>query len=382
MGGQKSMLNLIEHLDYTRFTPFVLCPEKGELTTYLEKINVKYFTLPLCSLKPKNIFQVIKNVNGVRSIIEENDIKIIHTDSERDAFVCGIANRKTNSKSNAKLIWHIRLTLPNGLDRYIINFSDFVIGISDACKNRFTKIGYEKHLIKYRTIYNGANLQKFIPIGEYEKNKLRKDKRFEDYLSHFIVLFVGQIKEGKGVFDLIESIFIHNKLINDRIDSQNSNLLSTKFLYLFIGNFDNETTEVKFNEAINFELNPQITIKHLTQQEDIEKYMQLADTLILPAHEGNEGMGRVLFEAMACGKPVIGTNVSGVNEAFDSDSGILIDEKSPKLIYDAVLKLSNNSEIYNQKSINARKQAIEKFDIKNHSKKIEKVYLELVNLEK
>lgn len=376
------MLNLIENLDYNRFTPYVLCPEKGELTDYLEKINVKYFTLPLCSLKPKNIFQIIKNINGIRSIIEENDIHIIHADSERDAFVCGIAKRKINSKVKPKLIWHIRLTLANGLDRFIINFSDFIIGISDACKNRFTKIAYDNKLNKYRTIYNGANLQKFTPININDQKTLRIEKGLENYEDHFIVLFVGQIKEGKGIFDLIDSILIHNKFMNERIDSQNSNSNqnpnSHKYLYLFIGNFDNDVTEKQFNEAINFELNPKISIKHLTQQNDIEKYMQLTDTLILPAHEGNEGMGRVLFEAMACGKPVIGTNVSGVNEAFDGDSGILINPKSPIEITDAIIKLSNDNEIYNQKSIDARKQAIEKFDIKNHALNIEKVYFGLV----
>lgn len=99
---------------------------------------------------------------------------------------------------------------------------------------------------------------------------------------------------------------------------------------------------------------------------------------MLTSHEGVEGMGRVLFEAMACGTAVIGSDTSGVNEAITLETGILVPEKSPKDLAKAIDKILSDDELRKGFEIEGRKRALEHFDIRVHAKKIMDLYQVLI----
>ena len=58
-----------------------------------------------------------------------------------------------------------------------------------------------------------------------------------------------------------------------------------------------------------------------------------------------EAFGMTLVESMACGTPVIASEVGGIPEVI-GDSGILIKPKSPEAITKAVLDLLDNRKKY------------------------------------
>jgi glycosyltransferase involved in cell wall biosynthesis len=68
-----------------------------------------------------------------------------------------------------------------------------------------------------------------------------------------------------------------------------------------------------------------------------------ADVLVSPSLF--EGFGMTLLEAMACGTPVITSNVSSMPEVV-GDSGLLVDPNSPQAIADAVLRLYTDRTLY------------------------------------
>ena len=66
---------------------------------------------------------------------------------------------------------------------------------------------------------------------------------------------------------------------------------------------------------------------------DVPVYFYLSDLFVLPAvfdPKGNvDGCPIVILEAMACGKPVVSSNISGIPIVVkDGETGILVDEKN------------------------------------------------------
>lgn len=357
MGGQKSMYHIINNLDRQRFDPYCLCPEPGELSEELEKIDCKCFFLPLYNIKPRNIFKFRSMFTGIRKIIKEHNIDIIHPDHSSDAFFSGLAKRGTN----CKMIWHIRWNEKHPKDRIHERLADGIIGVSDASIQRFS--GASEFMNKYETIYNGVDCKLFCPVDNIDK--LRSELGMPD--NKFIILFVGILKEGKGIFEILDALNI--------IKNNNDEMPFT----FFIGTWPGDEVKDRFHtKADDFDLRDDIKI--LPHQSEIYRWMQASDVLLIPSHEGNEGMPRVLYEAMACGTTGIGSYTSGVREAVTDNSGMLVNEKSPDELAAAIKKLIDNPELLEKLQKGGRKRALAHFEVKSQTKKIENFYYKILGI--
>ena len=87
-------------------------------------------------------------------------------------------------------------------------------------------------------------------------------------------------------------------------------------------------------------------------QDEIVTYLQQADIFILPS--SNEGMSNSLLEAMACGLPVIVTDVGGTKELLQNN-GILVEKESSESIREAIQTYRNQPELLKIHGANSRK---------------------------
>ncbi|MCO5250293.1 MAG: glycosyltransferase [Candidatus Kapabacteria bacterium] len=355
MGGQKSMFALIRNLDKSRFEPLAIVPYEGELSKNLASAGCKVFTMPLLPLKPKFYFQQISNIASLSRIIRTQCISIVHPDHERDALIAGLACKFTN----AKMLWHVRLTRKVGTDKLTFSLADKVIGIAEDVRNRFE--GMASLDRKYITIYNGVDCDEFKPI---DKTTIKAKLGLEP--NKFIITFAGQFKRGKGLMDLIAAATL--------IDNDNHQ-------FMLIGKPESENFLAEMKDAISA-ANLESRVKIMEFQSDIQNWFAASDIVVLPSHEGTEGMGRVLFEAMACGTAVIGTNISGVRQAISQETGLLVAEKSPQSLAEAITKLMADKVMRHSMEHNGRQRALEFFDIKNHAKNVEKIYEQLISVQK
>jgi glycosyltransferase involved in cell wall biosynthesis len=79
-------------------------------------------------------------------------------------------------------------------------------------------------------------------------------------------------------------------------------------------------------------------VKFLGWREDINEIMPVFDVLVLPSL--NEGMGRVLVEAMAVGKPVVASRVGGIPDlVLDGETGYLVPPADEKALADGIKML-------------------------------------------
>jgi len=67
---------------------------------------------------------------------------------------------------------------------------------------------------------------------------------------------------------------------------------------------------------------------------------------ILDWKQEAEGLGMVLVEASACGKPVIGTRLGGITDAIaDGESGLLVEPESAEKLADAIARILSTPEL-------------------------------------
>ena len=98
--------------------------------------------------------------------------------------------------------------------------------------------------------------------------------------------------------------------------------------------------------------------------------MNACDVLVLPSL--NEGLPNVLSEAMACGKPVVATNVAGAPELVNNEVGYLVKPKDENDLSQKIL-LALNKKWRETKLLNRAKQ----FSVDNSIRKLMELYKNL-----
>lgn len=112
----------------------------------------------------------------------------------------------------------------------------------------------------------------------------------------------------------------------------------------------------------------------LTPQEVAAQFYQ-ADFFVLFSNYENSPV--VISESLACGKPVISTDVGGISEHVNKSNGILIPAADEKALLDAIQHMLNNHQSYDKEKITSI--AKQKFSYESVSDEINKIYSNVIN---
>ncbi|MFQ3598087.1 MAG: glycosyltransferase family 4 protein [Chloroherpetonaceae bacterium] len=361
MGGQKSLLTMIEHLDRSKVKPFAAVPAEGELSHLLRQLDCPTFIVPFEELRRTYLWKrwlpesrrFFHNAKLIRSLIRQHRLHVLHPDEERDVVLCGYAKTHTSTK----LVYHVRLTNPTKFDRMIERVADALIGVSEGAIARFPQFMPSKK----RIIFDGVDFSRFQPIDD--QAKLRDELHLP--IDAFILLFVGQVKAGKGIFDLLNAMKLLKLMLPE----------SEQPLLLIAGLPIDEHTLPEVQTKIQQE---NLNARYLGHRADVHRLMQACDVLTLPSHEGVEGLPRVIVEAMACGAVALGTDTSGLREAIMNGHGVMVPEKSPDAIARAILDLMQNADL--RRAYQAKGLACVKahFDVQRNTDAVVAFYEEIL----
>ena len=145
---------------------------------------------------------------------------------------------------------------------------------------------------------------------------------------------------------------------------------------IFVGKGDLED-ELR-TEALRMGVPERVTF--LGWRDDIPEIMQVLDILVLPSL--NEGMGRVLVEAMAAGKPVVASNVGGIPDlVIQGENGLLVPAADAKALARGIESLLANPKKRKEMGEKGKKMAI-KYGSDSMVQKIDQLYLELLRKKK
>jgi glycosyltransferase involved in cell wall biosynthesis len=123
-------------------------------------------------------------------------------------------------------------------------------------------------------------------------------------------------------------------------------LISCNYKFVVAG----DVTETIKNSPITKSL---IFLGRIPRLETLQQY-EKADIFVLPSLA--EGSAEVIYEALACGIPVITTKASG-SVVRDGLDGFIVPEGDADALADKIQMLVENRELRNQMAISAREQA-------------------------
>lgn len=196
-----------------------------------------------------------------------------------------------------------------------------IIAVSEATADKITKEGISPNRICI--ILNAVDTQHFTASGK------RETKQPD---AQYVVLTVAGITEHKGQLNIVKSA--------PEVLARFPNTL-----FLLAGPVRSEYYFTLLQEAIReLGLEQNVKLVGAVSQEDLLSYYQLCDLYLQPSLE--EGFCITMLEAMACGKPVIGTPVGEIPKLItESKAGILMSDSSPAEISRAVIELLANKEV-------------------------------------
>ncbi|PIT87879.1 MAG: hypothetical protein COU31_00460 [Candidatus Magasanikbacteria bacterium CG10_big_fil_rev_8_21_14_0_10_40_10] len=208
-------------------------------------------------------------------------------------------------------------------------------------------------------IYNGVDLDVFSP----KRSAQESDKK---NLTDARLLFVGNLLSFKR-FDLILKALL---LLNQSANNPNC------VLTVAGGGFGGEKYQA-MAERMGLADKIKVISSDLNRN-DLAKIYNQSDALIVSSDSG-ESFSLAAAEASACGLPVIASNIAGVRgRVEDGQTGYLFASGSADDLAEKIEKfLSLPAQQKKQMSERSRALAEQKYDIKKHVEKLEKLYLSL-----
>jgi len=115
-------------------------------------------------------------------------------------------------------------------------------------------------------------------------------------------------------------------------------------------------------QALTLGVNDRIIFAGYVANETLPEHYNLFDLFILPSVDKSEAFGLVLLEAMACGKPLIASNLKGVRSVvIPGENGLLVEPKNPKDIVDKINIIFTNDKIREEFQLNGINIANKKY---------------------
>jgi len=353
-GGQISLWNLLTRLDRNKFNPILICPEQGDLLLACKKINIATEVIAFPNLRLWNLVPALVSLAKLLEILKRYEIDIVHADDLRQVIYFGILKLFYRFR----LIWHIRISWKNiFLDTIGFCLSKKIICTAKIIADKF------QHLPKFRekgmVIYNAVDYDYFRPA---EPNSGLKEQ-YNVYSQDFVIGTVCRLHPVKGIHLLVDAFVDINKSLED-----------TKLIIVGDGS---EKYKQDLEKRIE-DLGIGNSVVFAGFQKDVRPFLSIMDFFILPTLE-KEGSSRSILEAMACGIPVLTTDIGGNSELVENGiTGIIIPKPKPTIIATETIRLLRQKERLVKMGREGRKRVIEKFGISGNVRLTEDIYLSLL----
>ncbi len=367
-GGAQQLLVLI-----ARYTPrekynVAVCvlQDNNEIKPQLESENVKVFSLNKKRCSIFNFFgflvYVFSVLKGIGNICRQEKIDIIQchlSDAEFLGIPAGRLNRVeriiTTVHSSSLLPQRAGLSPRNYLriiyTRLLYRWTSAIIAVSGEVAENVTHT-FKVSPKKVHTIPNRIDVKQFQETKNVPPHQVFPGLGRE----HRILCLVGRLMPPKGHLYLLQAI----KILRLRYP---------ELRLLLVGEGDLRSELENYCKTQGISEN----VIFLGSRSDIPEILAVTEIFVLSSLW--EGISLALIEAMAAKKPIVATDIPANRELIrNGENGLLVPGKNSEILALAIKKLLDDPDLAGYLGRNALQDALEKFDISQTIRDLEKVW--------
>lgn len=278
----------------------------------------RYLHMPKIGMNIQAISMAISVYLALRKMIKDGydfdliDAHYFYPDGVAAVLVAKLLNKPVVvTARGSDLNVYSKYILPRALIKWSSKNADALITVCQALKDVLVKMSVAEE--KITVLRNGVDLEVFHPSKNrnFIREKLGLDGR--------VLLMVGRLIRLKG----------HHLAIRGLTSLENTRLL-------IIG--EGEERAALELQAKNLGLGNRVQFLGTIAHKELQTYYSAADLLL--SASSSEGWANVILESLACGTPVVATDVGGTGEIISSpEFGELIAERTPEAIVCGVRNL-------------------------------------------
>ncbi len=366
-GAEKVSLTFILHHRRENITldPILLCrPWETEnvFRQELHRAGIAYHVVPTRRwprYQKSDFFRVIRCVMRVYKLLREGEYDLVHTNGYFADIVGLLSARFAGLPIVTTCHGFISNTRKfrfyNSLNIFAIRWFDKVIAVSEKMKDDLVVKG-----IKQGKIEIVQNAVQIVGDGDLKKKQRQGVRdRFGFDNDAFVLGYVGRLSEEKGLGFLLEAAV---KIGTD---------VPVRICVIGDGPQACEMKEFVCKQKL------EDVVVFAGFQENVTDILPAFDVFVLPSL--TEGTSMALLEAMACGLPVIATEVGGTPDVVHSQkNGLLVPPGSSDAIVAAIEKLYHNKDLRGYLGSAAMLAIENHFSIESWLEEIEKVYQNII----
>lgn len=337
-----------KHTVYVRTYQALMSQEKGQVSEESKYLKIHRLPWPdfnlFIKLADYPILQFLYLFTGLFFdslfflITSHKKIDVIQAHGFVAALIAVILGKQFDKRVvvNTHVGFRLKKGIMTNIIKWILLNCKKILVLTKGIKNSLIDLGIPEYKIKVYHYW----------IDQKKFKRIKNAKRKLGWENKFIILFVGRLIEVKGVrnifklaaeFKKIYFVIVGMGPLSQEIQKKNMEYKNIKF----IGKINNK---------------------------DLPLYYSASDILLIPSQiikqEYEEGIPRVMIEALFCSLPVISTCSGGISDVFDNKIGKLV-EDNVEFIESTIKDFYQNKKKLSSISKNTRSYALKHFNIQN-----------------
>jgi len=353
-GAERALLLTLGSLDPNRYEPFVLAGTDGEFASQVRAMGIPCEVASLLPLDKSRPVAGLLSIAAVLKAAARRRISLIHTNEAPSFQPAGYAARVLR----VPIVTHVRFPVSAAGYRWMLR-PDFSYSLFVSHALRTQAMTETPGFFDERSdvLYDGVEGQPVWSRPELER--VRQELQLP--LDRPIVAMAGQVAEVKGIWDFVEAARLMS-LTND----------DPFFVVLGDDLKTGGQTRRAMEERVAA-LGLRERFRFLGFRTDAPRLVQAFDVIAVPSHV--EPLGNATLEAMAAGRPVVGSRVGGIPEMIvDGKTGRLVPPQDPRALCEALLSLAGDAPLRTRLGAAARERATVTFSVEAHGGRLQQTY--------